>query len=263
MFKDNPDRERWLLVGAYIGIVLPAMIGFGLTGAPILVVFAMPSVVALVLAGISRQRRNMLADFGIRRTSLTSLGAAIAAPAVAILIGVLLLVACGFDRVPQWLLPIGAWHVLSGIRQGMFEELGWRGFLQPQLNILLDARKAVVLTGLAWAIFHFGLILGDGIPGGAPWWLYLPIFTATLISVSVYAGYLRIITGSVWPAVALHASNNIVSSYVEQLLVSHSHPALAELLGDTTGLILWLSLAAWAWPRLRRIDHAAMQGSLR
>lgn len=144
----------------------------------------------------------------------------------------------------------------------MFEEIGWRGFLQPQLTALFDIRRAVLLTGLAWAVFHYGLIIGGGAPGGAPLWLYLPIFTFTLIAVSVFAGYLRQITGSVWPAVALHAANNIASGYVDQLLISGSHPAVAEILGDTTGLLCWLIPAWWAWTRLRRIDASNAMTSI-
>ncbi|MEV6768849.1 CPBP family intramembrane glutamic endopeptidase [Nocardia sp. NPDC051030] len=259
MIKHPERRERWILIGVFLAVVLPAMIGFGLTGAPILVVFAMPSVVALALTAVSPHRRAIAAGLGIRRTSPGSVGVAVAAAIVPIAVGVLVLVACRLDHLPpvtQWLLPIGAWHVLSGIRQGVFEEIGWRGFLQPQLSALLDVRKAVVFTGLAWAVFHYGLIIGDGPPNGLSLWLYLPIFTATLVAVSVYAGYLRQLTGSVGPAVALHAANNIAGGYADQLLISVTHPAMAELLGDTVGLACWLVPALWAWPRLRRIDSS-------
>ncbi|WP_067562582.1 CPBP family intramembrane glutamic endopeptidase [Nocardia acidivorans] len=251
MVEHSENCVQWVPVGVYLGIVLPAMIGFGLTGSPLLVVFAMPSVVALVLAVISRRRRTIFGDMGIRRAPVASLAASALAPVAVTAAGVGVVIACGLGRLPtQWLLPIGAWHVLGGLRQGLFEEFGWRGFLQPRLTTLLGAHAAVLWTGLAWAVFHFGLIIGGGTPGGVPLWMYLPVFTLTLVAVSVFAGYLRLVTGSVWPAVVLHAAANIAGGYADQVVVSLSHPAVAQMLGDAAGLLVWLTLAVWAWPRL-------------
>src|SRR3546814_20952371 len=34
------------------------------------------------------------------------------------------------------------------------EELGWRGFALPRLLELMDARRASLLLGLVWAVWH-------------------------------------------------------------------------------------------------------------
>jgi uncharacterized protein len=89
------------------------------------------------------------------------------------------------------------------------EEIGWRGFLLPELVRVTTAPRAALLIGLIWAAWHYpGLLLAD-YNLGTPWWVALPCFTAMVIGISFLTAWLRLRSGSIWPAVVLHASHNI------------------------------------------------------
>ena len=94
------------------------------------------------------------------------------------------------------------------------EEFGWRGYLQKEL-LPLGAVPAVLLTGLAWGIWHFPVIAlgynyGLGY-AGAPWtgMATMALFTVIL---SIYMGWLTVKGGSIWPAVVAHGSINALGA---------------------------------------------------
>jgi uncharacterized protein len=87
------------------------------------------------------------------------------------------------------------------------EEIGWRGYM---LTRLIDAGvpRPILAGGLIWAFWHVPLVLGGVYAAGQS-----PALSAALIVVSITSfGYvisrLRLETGSVWPAVVLHAAWN-------------------------------------------------------
>lgn len=90
------------------------------------------------------------------------------------------------------------------------EEIGWRGYM---LTRLIDAGvpRPVLVSGLVWGLWHVPLVLA-GVYAAGP----SPVLSAALIMVAITSfGYviarLRLETGSVWPAVVLHAAwNNII-----------------------------------------------------
>lgn len=89
------------------------------------------------------------------------------------------------------------------------EEIGWRGYM---LTRLIDAGvpRPVLASGLIWGLWHVPLVLA-GVYAAGP----SPAFSAALIMVSITSfGYviarLRLETGSVWPAVVLHAAWNSI-----------------------------------------------------
>ena len=90
------------------------------------------------------------------------------------------------------------------------EEFGWRGYLQPKL-MPLGGRKAVLLTGLIWGVWHWPVILMGYNYGfdyyGAPFLgpLGMVWFTLTL---SALFGWVTIKANSVWPAVIAHGAIN-------------------------------------------------------
>lgn len=57
---------------------------------------------------------------------------------------------------------------MFGTFTALGEELGWRGYLQPRLDVA-GVRNSVAVVGLAWAAFHTPLIVGPGtsLPAGS------------------------------------------------------------------------------------------------
>lgn len=87
------------------------------------------------------------------------------------------------------------------------EELGWRGWLLPKL-LPLGAVPAILISGVIWGLWHAPLILlGYNYPG-APGWLGLTAMVGTCTVFGAIFGWLRIRSGSVWPAALAHAAFN-------------------------------------------------------
>ncbi|WP_062352074.1 CPBP family intramembrane glutamic endopeptidase [Herbidospora yilanensis] len=87
------------------------------------------------------------------------------------------------------------------------EELGWRGWLLPKL-MPLGALPAVLISGVIWGLWHAPLILlGYNYPD-APGWLGVTAMVGTCILVGAVFGWLRLRSGSVWPAAFAHAAFN-------------------------------------------------------
>ena len=129
------------------------------------------------------------------------------------------------------------------------EEIGWRGYM---LTRLIDAGvpRPVLVGGLIWAIWHVPLVLG-GVYAAGP----SPALSAVLIVVSITSfgyviGRLRLESGSVWPAVVLHAAWNRV---IQQLFDPATTGAGATLWVGESGVLtaLTLVLAAFIFSRGR------------
>jgi membrane protease YdiL (CAAX protease family) len=87
------------------------------------------------------------------------------------------------------------------------EELVWRGWLLPKL-MPLGAIPAILVSGVIWGLWHAPLILlGYNYPG-APGWLGLSAMVAMCILIGAIFGWLRLRSGSVWPAALAHAAFN-------------------------------------------------------
>ncbi len=103
----------------------------------------------------------------------------------------------------QFLIFVGlfaVWFVLG-------EEIGMRGYLQPHL-MSLGRTRALLLVGLVWATWHMPLILLTTIFPVGNKLISLPLFYGTVVAASFFYGYLRIYTGSVWPASIAHSVHN-------------------------------------------------------
>lgn len=94
------------------------------------------------------------------------------------------------------------------------EEFGWRGYLQPKL-MPLGGRKAVLLVGVIWGVWHWPIIAmgynyGFEYPG-APWLGPLAMVWFTLV-LGVFFGWVTIKSESVWPAVIAHGAVNGIAA---------------------------------------------------
>jgi uncharacterized protein len=116
------------------------------------------------------------------------------------------------------------------------EEFGWRAFLLPEL-IPLGKRKALIISGVIWGIWHWPVILMGHNYGmiytGYPWLGFLATVWFT-VSIGVVFGWLAIAGKSVWPAVLAHGALNGLAS-IGTLFLKRPSPML---LGPTpAGLI--------------------------
>jgi hypothetical protein len=98
--------------------------------------------------------------------------------------------------------------VLFTVTLSLGEELGWRGYLLPRLPFL-GSTRALLVTGLVWAAWHLPpIFLTPLYHSDGNRWLTVPLFVATIVGGSFFFGYLRLWTGSVWPAVLAHSAHN-------------------------------------------------------
>jgi CAAX protease family protein len=90
------------------------------------------------------------------------------------------------------------------------EEFGWRAYLLPKL-MPLGGRKAVLLLGAIWGVFHWPMIF-LGFQYGLDYWgapIVGPLlFVLIILSPSVVYSWMTLRTGSIWPACLAHAVNN-------------------------------------------------------
>ena len=143
------------------------------------------------------------------------------------------------------------------------EEIGMRGYLQPRL-MSLGRTRALLVVGLVWATWHMPLyyFMAKLFPVGNVL-LFLPLFYGTIVAASFLFGYLRIYTGSTWPASIAHSVHNAAWAVLGALTVTSS-PVLVNLylVGDY-GILILLGVvigAIWVGYYLRRGMNEAQSG---
>jgi membrane protease YdiL (CAAX protease family) len=89
------------------------------------------------------------------------------------------------------------------------EEIGWRGFLVPELSRFLSFPVMAVVSGLIWAAWHYPLVLFADYNSGTPAWYALTCFSVLAVGISFPFAWMRLRSGSVWTAMILHGSHNM------------------------------------------------------
>ena len=113
------------------------------------------------------------------------------------------------------------------------EEFGWRGWLLTSLRPL-GTWPALLIIGVVWGLWHSPLIL-LGYNFGRPDITGVGFMVGGCIVVGILFGWLRLRTGSVWPAVFAHAALNGCGAMLLGLFVDAGaqtpDPALVAFLG--------------------------------
>jgi membrane protease YdiL (CAAX protease family) len=147
-----------------------------------------------------------------------------------------------------WFVATGTLLVPLGMLTALGEELGWRGFLVPALSQSTGFRSAALISGAVWAVWHSPVLLFADYNAGTPPWYGLATFSAMVVAASVLYAWLRLRSGSVWPAVLLHASHNAFVQNFFDPLTATTGPTPYVTTEFGLGLALaWLAVAAWAW----------------
>ncbi|MFH2106548.1 MAG: DUF3089 domain-containing protein [Candidatus Micrarchaeota archaeon] len=101
-------------------------------------------------------------------------------------------------------LPSFAIILAFNLFAAMGEELGWRGLLVPELSKFMGFTKLALLSGVIWTVWHFPIIIFGTYHGTGPIWYSLAMFIPSVIGAGVILAWLRLKSGSVWPAVFFH-----------------------------------------------------------
>lgn len=72
--------------------------------------------------------------------------------------------------------------IIAGILVGIFEELGWTGFLLPRLRKRFSMLPTGLMMGFLWGLWHAPLFLGSlNLAGNVPKIIYLAVLLFTLL----------------------------------------------------------------------------------
>lgn len=117
------------------------------------------------------------------------------------------------------------------------EEFGWRGFLQTPLIERFGITAGILLLGAIWGIWHAPVALRGHNLKSDFWAEAFILYPYLCICYSFPLAFLTIKSGSLWPALIFHATNNTIGSF-GSLMVEKQNSKLEVLLHMLTGTLL-------------------------
>jgi membrane protease YdiL (CAAX protease family) len=141
--------------------------------------------------------------------------------------------------------------MVGSLSTGLGEEIGWRGFLVPEVfKSTSNYTKTSLIVGLIWALWHFPILIFADYNSGTPAWYGLTCFTVMVVSISFVFTWFRLKSGSLWTGALLHASHNLfIQSFFTPLTKDTGH---TKYFIDEFGAILpviCLITAIYFWTR--------------
>ena len=94
------------------------------------------------------------------------------------------------------------------------EETGWRGLMYPAMHRIWGRNKALMVSGLIWAGWHLPIIVSGQYMAGASLLFAVPMFVIMIIAGTVVVSWVRMKSGSIWPAVIWHGMHNFLDQAV-------------------------------------------------
>jgi membrane protease YdiL (CAAX protease family) len=108
-----------------------------------------------------------------------------------------------------YVLLAGSFGLVKSTASALGEEIGWRGFLVPELFKSTGFTGTALISGVVWSCWHYPLLIWGDYNSGTPTWYGLTCFTVMVISISFVFAWMRLKSGSLWAGAILHASHNL------------------------------------------------------
>lgn len=238
MFRSMKDLQK---AYAFTGIVIVLAVAFSLIpGINSLIYMMTPTIAALLMMLVVT--KDGYSKDGWKRLGLHKLGLrgwlfAFFIPIIPLVAGYLIVWAAGLSSLVildtfhgfSWgTFPflIGILFVKAILVESMGEELGWRGYLLPNM-LKLGTRKAMLLNGFIHGIWHLPVMLFTSeYHDGENSWLLLPLSIASTVFLAPVIGSLRMRTGSVWTSSVMHTSHNLVWLVLATVFANDSEAAV-------------------------------------
>ncbi|HST09530.1 MAG TPA: type II CAAX endopeptidase family protein [Terriglobales bacterium] len=108
-----------------------------------------------------------------------------------------------------YVLLTGSFGLVGSTARALGEEIGWRGFLVPELSKTMGFTSTGLISGIVWASWHYPILIWGDYNAGTPSWYGLTCFTVMVVAIAVVFAWLRLKSGSLWTGAILHASHNL------------------------------------------------------
>jgi membrane protease YdiL (CAAX protease family) len=218
----RPGREA----ATYIGLVYTMVLGIALTMSSFDILAPQLSMAtplfAVGLITLFRTprgaRRALWGTFALRHAGWRSWPAAFALSVLAVfaipfgvadLVGSARFIEWSSINVPRAAVSLMVMLAMMTI-MALTEEIGWRSYLLPRMQMLLPRRQAAVAVGFVHGLFHLPLILFtstyDSVGNR---WVVAPMVLLSLTSAGVFYAWLKDRSCSVWPVAFAHATVNV------------------------------------------------------
>jgi membrane protease YdiL (CAAX protease family) len=152
---------------------------------------------------------------------------------------------------------IGTYGLVRSVSSALGEEIGWRGFLVPELSKTASFTTTSLISGIVWSLWHYPILIYGDYNAGTPTWYGLTCFTVMVISMSFVFAWMRLKSGSLWTGAILHASHNL---YIQGIFtpITRNTGKTAWFI-DEFGCVLPLVAIAFAiyfWSKRRELPAA-------
>jgi membrane protease YdiL (CAAX protease family) len=134
--------------------------------------------------------------------------------------------------------------MIGKLSRALGEEIGWRGFLVPELSKVVSFPMVGIISGLMWAVYHFPILLFADYNKGAPAWYSVTCFTIMVVADSFILAWLTLRSGSLWPAAIFHASHNLFIQSIFTPLTRDTGPTKYIIDEFGIGLVITITIGA-------------------
>jgi len=134
--------------------------------------------------------------------------------------------------------------MVGKLSRALGEEIGWRGFLVPELAKVTSFPMVALISGLMWAAYHYPVLLFGDYNAGGPAWFGLGCFTVMVVADSFILAWLTLRSRSLWPAAISHASHNLFIQSIFTPLTRDTGPTKYIIDEFGIGLVVTVGIGA-------------------
>jgi CAAX protease family protein len=157
--------------------------------------------------------------------------------------------------IALYLFFAGTTGVIRGCATALGEEIGWRGFLVPELAKRTSFTATALISGSLWAMWHYPILIFADYNAGTPTWYSLTCFTVMVVALGFVFAWMRLKSGSLWTGVLLHASHNLfIQAFFDPLTADTGRTKY--VIGEFGAAlpIAVIILAAYFWTRRAEVS---------
>jgi membrane protease YdiL (CAAX protease family) len=152
---------------------------------------------------------------------------------------------------------VGTYGLVRSVSSALGEEIGWRGFLVPELSKTTSFTATSLISGVVWSLWHYPILIFSDYNAGTPTWYGLTCFTVMVVSSSFIFAWMRLKSGSLWTGAILHGSHNL---YIQAIFTPLTRDTgKTKWFIDEFGCVLPLVTIAFAiyfWSKRRELPEA-------